>query len=95
MKEGVYFAPGEDLKTQVRGNGLSGLQGTLPKEALVAHMIFTRRYKCPNCKHILLVRDADFIRGIAVVSCRDCGMDAFAIDEEDLRRFLRGGIGAK
>ncbi len=48
-------------------------------------MKFTRQYKCPNCKHVLLVRDADFIQGIAVVSCRDCGRDAFAIDEVTLR----------
>ncbi len=48
-------------------------------------MIFTRQYKCPNCKHVLFVRDADFIRGIAVVSCMDCGREAFAIDEVILR----------
>ena len=34
MKEGVYFAPGKDLRTQVRNEGINELQGTsLSKDA--------------------------------------------------------------
>ncbi len=65
-------------------------------------MAITRQYRCPNCKHVILVTSADFIKGIAFVSCGDCGRDAFAIEEallkgdgEDLQRFLRGGFGEK
>ncbi|MCZ7401329.1 MAG: hypothetical protein O8C61_03820 [Candidatus Methanoperedens sp.] len=44
-------------------------------------MIPTRQYKCPNCKHSISIAMADFIRGIAMTSCSDCGRNAFAIDE--------------
>ncbi|MFA4955937.1 MAG: hypothetical protein WC556_03065 [Candidatus Methanoperedens sp.] len=44
-------------------------------------MISTRQYKCPNCKHSISIAMADFIRGIAMTSCVDCGRNAFAIDE--------------
>ena len=44
-----------------------------------------KQYKCPNCKHILSIENADFIRGIAIVSCGDCGRDAFAFEESRLR----------
>ncbi|MFZ3384154.1 MAG: hypothetical protein WA144_09535 [Candidatus Methanoperedens sp.] len=44
-------------------------------------MTATRQYKCPNCKHSILIATADFIRGIAMTSCGDCGRNAFAIDE--------------
>ncbi len=44
-----------------------------------------RQYKCPNCKHVIFVARADFIKGIAVTSCGDCGKDAFAIEEALLR----------
>lgn len=40
-----------------------------------------RQYKCPNCKHSILITNADFIKGIAMASCGDCGSNAFAIDE--------------
>ncbi|CAG0969564.1 MAG: hypothetical protein MPEBLZ_01588 [Candidatus Methanoperedens nitroreducens] len=40
-----------------------------------------KRYKCPNCKNTIPLRTADFIKGIAMVSCMDCGRDAFAIEE--------------
>ncbi len=65
-------------------------------------MTSIRQYRCPNCKHKIPIASADFIKGIAFVSCADCGRDAFAIeeallkgDDEDLCRFLRGGFGAK
>ncbi len=64
-------------------------------------MISTRMYKCPSCKHIIPITNADFIKGVAMVSCGVCGTDAFTITEnitediEDLLRFLRGGFGAK
>lgn len=37
--------------------------------------------KCPNCKHLIQLRNADFIKGIAMVSCVDCKRDAFTIEE--------------
>ncbi len=39
------------------------------------------KYKCPNCKHPIPLKTADFIKGVAMVSCADCGRDAFAIEE--------------
>jgi len=42
-------------------------------------MTTTRQYKCPACKHSILIKSADFIRGIAMTSCGDCGRNAFAI----------------
>jgi ssDNA-binding Zn-finger/Zn-ribbon topoisomerase 1 len=53
---------------------------------LVADMKDGTRYKCPNCKHIISLRNADFIKGIAMVSCVDCGKQAFTF-EETLSRF--------
>ncbi|MDP3104803.1 MAG: hypothetical protein Q8M95_09370 [Candidatus Methanoperedens sp.] len=44
-------------------------------------MISTRKYKCPNCKHAISITRADFIKGIAMASCGDCGRNAFAIDD--------------
>jgi len=40
-----------------------------------------RQYKCPNCKHAISITSADFIRGIALASCGDCGRNGFAIDD--------------
>jgi|NGEPerStandDraft_9_1074522.scaffolds.fasta_scaffold03423_7 transcription elongation factor Elf1 len=39
------------------------------------------QYKCPNCKHLIPLSTADFIKGIAMVSCLDCGRDAFTFEE--------------
>ena len=68
-------------------------------------MTSARQYKCPDCKHSISITSADFIIGIAMASCGGCGKNAFAIEtkqdqkksdeDEDLRRFLRGGFGAK
>ncbi len=44
-------------------------------------MTSPRQYKCPNCKHAIPITSADFIKGIAMASCGDCGRNAFAIDE--------------
>jgi transcription elongation factor Elf1 len=48
-------------------------------------MTSARQYRCPNCKHAIPITSADFIKGIAMVSCVDCGMDAFAIEEALLK----------
>jgi len=45
----------------------------------------SKEYRCPNCKHAIPVTSADFIKGIALVSCMDCGSDAFTIEEALLR----------
>jgi len=43
--------------------------------------ISDKHYKCPNCKHMILLTNAEFIKGFAVASCNDCGRDAVAIEE--------------
>jgi len=43
--------------------------------------IFDKHYKCPNCKHEILLTSAEFIEGMAVASCNDCGRGAVAIEE--------------
>ncbi|SNQ62842.1 hypothetical protein [Candidatus Methanoperedens nitratireducens] len=48
-------------------------------------MISARQYKCPNCKHMISISNADFIKGIAMASCGGCGRDAFAIEEALLK----------
>lgn len=48
-------------------------------------MIEGTRYKCPKCKHLIPLGNADFIKGIAMVSCMGCGIEAFAIEETMLR----------
>ncbi len=48
-------------------------------------MTSIRQYRCPNCKHKIPIASADFIKGIAFVSCADCGRDAFAIEEALLK----------
>ena len=40
----------------------------------------TMQYKCPTCKHAIAISSADFIKGIAMTSCGDCGRNAFAIE---------------
>jgi transcription elongation factor Elf1 len=45
------------------------------------YMTSIRQYKCPTCKHTIAIMRADFINGIAMTSCSDCGMDAFAIED--------------
>ncbi|MFA4957042.1 MAG: hypothetical protein WC556_08750 [Candidatus Methanoperedens sp.] len=47
-------------------------------------MIEDTRYKCPKCKHLIPLKNADFIKGVAMVSCMDCGRGAFAIEETQL-----------
>jgi len=44
-------------------------------------MTSTRQYKCPTCKHAITITSADFIKGIALTSCGDCGRNAFAIED--------------
>lgn len=44
-----------------------------------------KQYKCPKCKHAIPLTNADFIKGVAMVSCGDCGRNAFAIEETLLR----------
>jgi DNA-directed RNA polymerase subunit RPC12/RpoP len=41
----------------------------------------TMQYKCPTCKHAIAIPSADFIKGIAMTSCGDCGRNAFAIED--------------
>jgi transcription elongation factor Elf1 len=43
------------------------------------------QYKCPACKNAITITDADFIKGIAMTSCGDCGRNAFTI--EDVQTF--------
>jgi DNA-directed RNA polymerase subunit RPC12/RpoP len=43
--------------------------------------ISDKKYKCPNCKHEILLTSAEFIQGMAVTSCTDCGRGAVAIEE--------------
>ncbi|MCZ7401611.1 MAG: hypothetical protein O8C61_05260 [Candidatus Methanoperedens sp.] len=43
-----------------------------------------KQYKCPNCKHSIKIKSMDFIMGIAMMSCVDCGSGAFAVDENML-----------
>lgn len=47
-------------------------------------LVMNTRYKCPKCKHLIPLRNADFIKGIAMVSCMDCGRGGFAIEETQL-----------
>lgn len=39
-----------------------------------------KKYKCPYCEHGIDITMADFINGIAVVSCTCCGKEAFTIE---------------
>ena len=41
----------------------------------------TMQYKCPTCKHAIAIPSADFIKGIAMTSCGDCGSNGVAIDD--------------
>jgi DNA-directed RNA polymerase subunit RPC12/RpoP len=43
--------------------------------------ISIKQNKCPHCKHEILLTRAEFIEGIAVASCADCGRDGIAIEE--------------
>jgi len=43
--------------------------------------ISDKKYKCPNCKHTILLTSAEFIEGMAVASCADCGRGTVAIEE--------------
>jgi predicted RNA-binding Zn-ribbon protein involved in translation (DUF1610 family) len=38
-------------------------------------------YKCPTCKHAISITRAEFIKGIAMTSCSDCGSNGVAIDD--------------
>lgn len=46
----------------------------------------SRQYKCPGCKNAISLTSADFIKGIAMASCSDCGRNAFAIEDLLLNR---------
>jgi transcription elongation factor Elf1 len=48
---------------------------------MAVYMKPTRQYKCPTCKHEIVITSTDFIKGIAMASCGDCGMNAFAIED--------------
>jgi transcription elongation factor Elf1 len=43
--------------------------------------ISNKQYKCPGCKHSIILTSAEFIEGIAMASCNDCGRDGIAIEE--------------
>ncbi len=40
-----------------------------------------QQYKCPACKHVISIKRAEFIKGIAMTSCCDCGSNGVAIDD--------------
>lgn len=40
-----------------------------------------KQYKCPTCKKEISITNADFIKGIALASCSDCGRNAFAVED--------------
>ena len=40
-----------------------------------------QQYKCPTCKHAISIEKAEFIKGIAMTSCGDCGSNGVAIDD--------------
>jgi transcription elongation factor Elf1 len=40
-----------------------------------------QQYKCPTCKHAISITRAEFIKGIAMISCGDCGSNACAIED--------------
>lgn len=44
-------------------------------------MTSIKQYKCPRCKHKMPVTRADFIKGVAMISCGNCGKDAFTMEE--------------
>ncbi len=46
--------------------------------------IAVQQYKCPTCKHAISITRAEFIKGIAMTSCGDCGSNAFAIEDVPL-----------
>jgi transcription elongation factor Elf1 len=48
-------------------------------------MISNKQYKCPKCKHTMPVNKADFIKGVAMVSCGKCGTGSFTIEETLLK----------
>jgi len=41
----------------------------------------TKQYKCPTCKNAISITSADFIKGIAMTSCGDCGINAFVLED--------------
>jgi len=41
-----------------------------------------QHYKCPTCKHVISIKRAEFIKGIAMTSCGDCGSNGFAMDDD-------------
>jgi len=40
-----------------------------------------QQYKCPTCKHAISITRAEFIKGIAMTSCGECGSNCVAIDD--------------
>jgi transcription elongation factor Elf1 len=48
-------------------------------------MISDKQYKCPKCKHKMPVDKADFIKGVAMVSCGKCGTGSFTLEETLLK----------
>ncbi|MCX9012631.1 MAG: hypothetical protein OIN66_16120 [Candidatus Methanoperedens sp.] len=48
-------------------------------------MTSIKQYKCPRCKHKMPVTRADFIKGVAMISCGNCGKDAFTMEETLLK----------
>lgn len=56
--------------------------GCYPKAGInIAGEISAKLYKCPNCKHVVLLTGAEFIEGIAAASYADCGRDGIALEE--------------
>ncbi len=56
--------------------------GCYPKVGInIVGEISDKLYKCPNCKHVILLTGAEFIEGIALASCADCGRDGIAMEE--------------
>jgi transcription elongation factor Elf1 len=66
--------------------GIKQNQATLKQKndieyEIKSYMTSIRQYKCPTCKHAITITSADFIKGIAMTSCDDCGRNAFAIED--------------
>jgi len=73
-----YLIKSDELIFETLGETIGDESGSFIKQL---HMASTRQYKCPACKHAISITSTDFIQGIAMASCDDCGRNAFAIDD--------------
>jgi len=90
LERAAYLINSDKLIFETLGESIGHETGKLTKSLhmsvledikILACINSLRQYKCPTCKNKISITKADFISGIAMTSCGDCGNNVVPIKD--------------